>query len=115
MKKKVSTLLLAFCLLLTLPAHAAQEAGFTRSRVYGGEFADLTPESPFYSNVAALYEYGLSNGKDDGRPSFLPDASGASTGPAARRPPWPTAGKPPRQPWRICVISRRRARWTWDL
>ena len=66
MKKKVSTLLLAFCLLLTLPAHAAQEAGFTRGRVYGGEFADLTPESPFYSNVAALYEYGLSNGKDDG-------------------------------------------------
>ena len=66
MKKKFFALPLALCLLLTLPAQAAQETGFTRSRAYAGEFSDLTPESPFYENAAALYEYGLSNGKDDG-------------------------------------------------
>lgn len=66
MKKQIPALLLAFCLLLTLPAQAAQAAGFTRSRTYAGEFSDLTPDSPFYDNVSALYEYGLSNGKDDG-------------------------------------------------
>ncbi len=64
MKKTFSALLLAVCLLLTYPS--AQEAGFVRSRTYTGEFADLTPESPFYDNVTALYEYGLANGKGDG-------------------------------------------------
>lgn len=67
MKKQLSALLLALCLLLTVPpAQAAQEPGFARSRTYAGEFSDLTPASPFYDNAAALYEYGLSNGKDDG-------------------------------------------------
>ena len=67
MKKQLSALLLALCLLLTVPpAQAAQEPGFTRSRTYAGEFSDLTPASPFYDNALALYEYGLSNGKDDG-------------------------------------------------
>lgn len=67
MKQRFPALLLALCLLLTVPpAQAAQEAGFIRSRTYAGEFSDLTPDSPFYSNVSALYEYGLSNGKDDG-------------------------------------------------
>lgn len=66
MKKTFSALLLAVCLLLAFPAYAAQETGFARSRTYAGEFSDLTPESPFYDNVTALYEYGLSNGKDDG-------------------------------------------------
>ena len=67
MKKQLSALLLALCLLLTVPpAQAAQEPGFTRSRTYAGEFSDLTPASPFYDNALALYEYGLSNVKDDG-------------------------------------------------
>ena len=66
MKKQIPALLLAFCLLLTLPAQAAQETGFARGRTYAGEFSDLTPDSPFYDNVSALYEYGLANGKDDG-------------------------------------------------
>lgn len=68
MKRRISALLLALCLLLATvpPARAAQEAGFARGRVYAGEFSDLTPDSPFYDNVSALYEYGLSNGKDDG-------------------------------------------------
>ena len=66
MKKHIPALLLALSLLLTIPAQAAQEPGFTRQRTYAGEFSDLTPASPFYDNVAALYEYGLANGKADG-------------------------------------------------
>ncbi len=66
MKKHIPALLLAVCLLLTLPAQAAQEAAFARSRTYAGEFSDLAPESPFYDNVTALYEYGLANGRSDG-------------------------------------------------
>lgn len=68
MKKQISALLLALGLLLNLvpPARAAQEGGFTRQRTYAGAFSDLTAGSPFYENAAALYEYGLSNGKDDG-------------------------------------------------
>ena len=66
MKKHSPALLLALSLLLTIPAQAAQEPGFTRQRTYAGEFSDLTPASPFYDNVAALYEYGLANGKADG-------------------------------------------------
>lgn len=67
MKTYLSALTLALCLLLPLPpAQAAQETGFVRSRTYAGEFSDLTPDSPFYDNVAALYAYGLSNGKEDG-------------------------------------------------
>ena len=46
MKKTFSALLLAVCLLLALPAQAAQAAGFARSRTYAGEFSDLTPDSP---------------------------------------------------------------------
>ena len=64
MKKQIPALLLALSLLLSIPAQAA--AGLPRLRSYAGEFSDLTPESPFYGNVAALYEYGLTNGKDDG-------------------------------------------------
>ena len=66
MKKHIPALLLALCLLMTVPVHAAQEAGFTRSRTYAGQFSDLTSDSPFYGNVAALYEYGLASGKEDG-------------------------------------------------
>ncbi|MCX4371210.1 MAG: S-layer homology domain-containing protein [Dysosmobacter sp.] len=66
MKKNLPALLLAAVLLLTLPVQASQENGFTRRRVYTGEFSDLTAASPFYDNVTALYEYGLSNGKADG-------------------------------------------------
>ena len=61
MKKHIPALLLALCLLMTVPVHAAQEAGFTRSRTYAGQFSDLTSDSPFYGNVAALYEYGLAS------------------------------------------------------
>lgn len=73
MKKQIPVLLLALFLLLALPAQAAQAVDFPRSRTYAGEFSDLSPNSPFYDNAAALYEYGLSNGKGDG--AFGPGAS----------------------------------------
>lgn len=66
MKKQFPALLLALSLLLSIPAQAAQTAAFARSRSYDGSFSDLTPDSPFYDNVAALYEYGLASGKEDG-------------------------------------------------
>ena len=67
MKKKIPALLLALSLLLAIPpAQAAQADGFQRSRTYDGAFSDLAPDSVFYDNVAALYEYGLTNGKGDG-------------------------------------------------
>lgn len=68
MKKRVSTLLLVLCLLLTTSAQAVQDSteNFTRQRSYENQFSDLVPGSTFYDNVAALYEYGLSAGKADG-------------------------------------------------
>ena len=68
MKKGVPALVLALALALTVPAWAAQDTpdNFVRSKTYAGQFSDLTPESTFYDNVAALYAYGLSVGKADG-------------------------------------------------
>ena len=67
MKKRLP-LLLALCLLLTVPALAAENSmgNFVRSKTYGQQFSDLTADSVFYHNVSALYEYGLSVGKPDG-------------------------------------------------
>ena len=67
MKKRLP-LLLALCLLLTVPALAAEDSmdNFVRSKTYSQQFSDLTADSVFYSNVSALYEYGLSVGKPDG-------------------------------------------------
>lgn len=68
MRKRIASLLLTVCLLLTTPVLAAQDTSenFVRSRTYSGQFSDVTAESVFYDNVAALYEYGLSVGKGDG-------------------------------------------------
>ena len=68
MKKTIPALLLALCLLLSVPALAASDStdNFVRSRAYAGQFSDVTTASVFYDNVAALYEYGLSQGKPDG-------------------------------------------------
>ena len=65
MTKRVLSLLLTLMLLATT-ALAQESAPPQRSKTYGGEFSDLAVDSPFYSNVAALYEYGLSVGKADG-------------------------------------------------
>ena len=64
MKRKLLALCLVLCLMPVLSAQA--EDGFIRQRTYAGEFSDLTPDSRFYDNVAALYEYGLASGKADG-------------------------------------------------
>ena len=67
MKKRIP-LLLALCLLLTVPALAAEDSmdNFVRSKTYDQQFSDLSAGSVFYNNVSALYEYGLSVGKPDG-------------------------------------------------
>ena len=68
MRRRIPALLLAAVLLLTVPAQAVRSGGhgFSRTRAYNGQFSDLTTASPFYDNVAALYEYGLSQGRPDG-------------------------------------------------
>ena len=43
MKKQIPALLLALFLLLTLPAQAAQAAGFPRSRTYAGDRSENSP------------------------------------------------------------------------
>lgn len=70
MKKRLTALLLAI-VLLVFPVQAAENSmdNFVRGqngRVYTDQFSDLTADSVFYDNVAALYEYGLSVGKLDG-------------------------------------------------
>lgn len=67
LKQRILLLLLALTL-LTVPALAAESGmeAFARSKSYSRQFSDLPADSPFYSNVSALYEYGLSVGKGDG-------------------------------------------------
>lgn len=66
MKKRLLTFLLALTL-LAVPAYAAKkDSPIARTKTYEGQFSDLTTDSVFYDNVAALYEYGLSVGKADG-------------------------------------------------
>ena len=66
MKKRLLSLVLTLAL-LAIPAHAAkQNSPISRVKTYEGQFSDLTADSVFYDNVAALYEYGLSVGKVDG-------------------------------------------------
>lgn len=68
MKKRILSLLLVVSLLLSGSALAASSTTehFVRSKTYTRQFSDLSEESVFYPNVAALYEYGLSLGKADG-------------------------------------------------
>ena len=68
LKKRILTAVLALGLLLTTPVLAAEDSldNFVRARTYTGQFSDLTADSVFYDNVSALYEYGLSQGKNDG-------------------------------------------------
>lgn len=63
MKKPVS-LLLALALLLCLATPTA--AAFTRVRSYDGRFADVSGEAWYAPYVTALYEYGLTEGRDNG-------------------------------------------------
>ena len=66
--RKYVAFLLAVCFLLAIPAYAVSDStqNFVRTKTYTGQFSDLSETSVFYSNVSALYEYGLSIGKVDG-------------------------------------------------
>jgi len=68
LKKRIPIFLVALFLLLTTPVYAAQDSteNFQRTKTYEHQFSDLTPDSTFYGNISALYEYGLSIGKVDG-------------------------------------------------
>lgn len=68
MKKRFLALALALCMALSVPALAAADSmdNFRPSRTYQNAFSDLAADSPFYSNVKALYEYGLTVGRGDG-------------------------------------------------
>ena len=63
MKKRFPALLLALCL-LSGSALAIKDSteNFIRTKTYAGQFSDLKPDSVFFDNVSALYEYGLSVG-----------------------------------------------------
>ena len=71
MKKKLLTLLLTACLLLTGLAGLGGDAAalnygmdaFAPIRAYGGHFTDVTQSDWFYGNVASLYELGLTEGQ----------------------------------------------------
>ena len=69
MKKRIFSLLLALSI-LQLPALAAEteDSGhsYVRAKAYAGQFSDLPEDHVFYSNVTALYEYGLSVGRGNG-------------------------------------------------
>lgn len=65
--KKTLSLLLAFCLLLTLavPAFAADSMdNFQKVKTYENNFSDVPADHWAKSSVAACYEYGLMNGAD---------------------------------------------------
>ena len=96
MKKRVPALVLALALALTVPAWAAQDTpdNFVRSKTYAGQFSDLTPESTFYDNVAALYAYGLSSRRVSSARSW--------TSPSPPPPPGPR--------WPMCWQTRFRRR-----
>lgn len=68
MRKHFFPLLLVLLLLppAVSSAHYDNTGHITRCHTYTGQFSDLSPHHIFYSNVTALYEYGLSNGKTDG-------------------------------------------------
>ena len=71
MKRRILALMLALALTaaLCVPALAAVDstANFVPVRTYSGQFSDLSSASAHYEHVKALYEYGLSQGKGDGR------------------------------------------------
>ena len=67
MKKRLPALFLALSLLLSVPALAVDSMeNFRPVRVYEDSFSDVASDSAFYSNVRALFEYGLTVGRDDG-------------------------------------------------
>lgn len=66
MKQRILALTLAFTLLLSVPVSAAWSGLPRTGAAYAGQLSDVTKDSPFYENIAALWEYGLTVGKADG-------------------------------------------------
>ena len=66
MRKCILALALAFALLLSVPVSAAWSGLPRTGAAYAGQLSDVTKDSPFYENIAALWEYGLTVGKADG-------------------------------------------------
>ena len=66
MRKRVLALALALTLLLSVPVSAAWSGLPRTGAAYAGQFSDVAKGSPFYENIAALWEYGLTVGKADG-------------------------------------------------
>ncbi len=64
--RRWGSLVLAAILALGLlsPSALAEEAGFSPVRTYTDQFADVSPGDWYYETVKALYELGLTNGKD---------------------------------------------------
>ena len=66
MRKRVLALALALTLLLSVPVSAAWSGLPRTGAAYADQLSDVTKDSPFYKNIAALWEYGLTVGKADG-------------------------------------------------
>lgn len=73
MKRRICSLVLALVLLAAaVPAAAAGDQFVSPTRVYQGQFVDVSPDAWYYENVRALYELGLANGQDSAS-LFAPD------------------------------------------
>ena len=99
MRKRVLALALALTLLLSVPVSAAWSGLPRTGAAYTGQLSDVTKDSRFYENIAALWEYGLTVGKADGSFGVKDNLTGpprpTSWPPPCRRRPWP----PPTAPW----------------
>ena len=65
MKRHLRVFLLALVMLTSVTLSAQASALVSPSTVYTGQFVDIHDGNWFYTNVATLYELGLTNGKSD--------------------------------------------------
>ena len=108
MRKRVLALALALTLLLSVPVSAAWSGLPRTGAAYAGQLSDVTKDSPFYENIAALWEYGLTVGKADGSfgvkdnltvgQTVIFAGSGAFPRPGTRRRDPPPIGRTARRP-----------------
>lgn len=74
MKRRIMTLLFTLALAAGTMMSAQAAPLFSPSTTYNGQFTDINTGDWFYENVAALYSYGLTNGKNS--PStFVPESN----------------------------------------
>ena len=65
MKRRLRASLLALLVLFSVSISAQASALFPPTQNYENQFVDITENDWFYQNVAALYNLGLTNGKND--------------------------------------------------